>query len=182
MYIYDQRLHHSAHIGFGLGAQENLGGRMLILGQMTRDGAPVSDKPRVRVLGNLRDVEGHPIRTHPRWPDALAGEGGLYAVKFEFDATSIPGNVTIQVHGQGRREHPVNIRVSPIALPIDSAKAVFDALSAPKAVIKRFQKTVGYILKALRPSLEHPLWGALVNFDVGTGTVTECVATACGPM
>jgi hypothetical protein len=158
------------------------GGKLVILGQITRYGTPIvtridggADQWARAVLVDLRDGEGAPICTTRRWPDALTGGGGFFALRAEFAATQVPTRVTLRFSSLKPGESIVKVTLAPIGLPRESASAVLDVLRVPAKERKRFSKTMEYLLKAARPSPEHLLFGAFVTVDLGDRSL-RCVA------
>lgn len=159
----------------GLGLAECPGGgRLAILGQVLAGGEPIG-KARVQLM-ELRDIGGNAICTHPRWPDAYTQAGGLFELRFQFDATLIPSHLVVRFVSERNEHYLMRVRIQPRALPRDSLDAFLDTLKQVEGKVKgQFRKKLDYLLKAARPSPEHLLWCGLIGVDLGRGELSWCL-------
>jgi hypothetical protein len=158
---------------------------ILILGRVTRHGVAVSPgQARARVL-QLLDVAEHPIAMDPPSPFADIGAGGLYAIRFQFDSTLVPATALVRISARLASDPPVQTRVQFITLPraVEDPDAIFKALKisagAREAFRGTFRRTFDALVAAARASPQQTLRIALVNVDVGGGTLVRCMPTGC---
>lgn len=176
-------------------AGPKLGGRIVFIGQVTRNGHPV--KGSIVRLHRLLDSSGHPIQIYQpgkkvrvrfwpdhrtpgtKWPSTVSDRSGHFALHSTFLATSVDvQTAVIKVVGPESSDCLVTIRVPPVHLPAVLGDAI-RILNAPREMLKDTLKNrLRWATKAVKPSPEHLAWGALLEVDVGAGTAS-CRPKGC---
>ena len=173
----------------GLGMVCPLGGRLLILGKVTRHGRPANTEVLLQTLKDSKSVDicteySHRALDFDDWPrtlppyEARTTAGGLYNIRFNFDDRRVPPYAQIRIIRWIAGDVEVTIRVPLRRVSVDSVEGVLIALGV--SPIDAFLDHLSEYERALRASAVRPLpiWCALVNADIGTGHLVRCVAQA----
>jgi len=176
------------------GTRTDLGGRLAIIGQVTRDGQPV--RGATVKLEELTDVGGNRIRMYQQgklvrrrfwfdhrlpgtsYPDTSTDGGGFFGLKAQFDATKIPSHGRIVILGAARGDCVLFVRVNLVALPRE-IDAAFQALRVTPKMRRSLRTRLEWALKPARPSPEQLRWGAFLTADIGASPAVRLCVPGC---